>query len=149
MHFRAFPGVWRRRVVGSWPLPTFEGGEVGRGAWGATHKHPSGRLPWLRVSLWLLRPRLPLLGIPFDSVGPPGTSGQSLRLEVCDLVTPAQCAWAMRGDSHRFWVRMGARREASPERGPVGFFNPKSQPNHPGSWQIHNITAGLCANQLF
>lgn len=86
---------------------------------------------------------------PLDSVGPPGTSGQSLCLEVCDLVTPAQCAWAMRGDSHRFWVRMGARLEASPERGPVGFFNPKSQPNHPGSWQIHNITAGLCANQLF
>lgn len=69
MHFRAFPGVWRRRVVGSWPLPTFEGGEVGRGAWGATHKHPSGRLPWLRVSLWLLRPRLPLSGTPLIPSG--------------------------------------------------------------------------------
>lgn len=67
MHFRAFPGVWRRRVVGSWPLPTFEGGEVG--ARGVGGEHPSGRLPWLRVSLWLLRPRLPLSGTPLIPSG--------------------------------------------------------------------------------
>lgn len=67
MHFKAFPGVWRRRVVGPWPLPTFEGGEVG--ARGVGGEHPSGRLPWLRVSLWLLRPRLPLLGTPLIPSG--------------------------------------------------------------------------------
>lgn len=149
MHFRAFPGVWRRRVVGSWPLPTFEGGEVGaRGVGGDSQAslRPSPVASGLPLAL---APPSSTFRDPLDSVGPPGTSGQSLRLEVCDLVTPAQCAWAMRGDSHRFWARMGARREASPERGPVGFFNPKSQPNHPGSWRIHNITASLCANQFF
>lgn len=147
--FQGLPGVWRRRVVGSWPLPTFEGGEVGAQGVGGDSQASLRPSPVASGLPLALAPPSSTFRDPLDSVGPPGTSGELLRLEVCDLVTPAQCAWAMRGDSHRFWVRMGARREASPERGPVGFFNPKSQPNHPGSWQIHNITAGLCANQLF
>lgn len=114
MHFRAFSGVWRRRVVGSWPLPTFEGGEVGaRGVGGDSQAslRPSPVASGLPLAL---APPSSTFRDPLDSVGPPGTSGQSLCLEVCDLVTPASalgpCEVTVTGSGFG-WAHVGRHRQ--------------------------------------